>query len=168
MSANHPPRTFSVRRLRWMLNLFPPLFFSRIRIVSLSDDFMDCTVRVRSSLLTRNLQGSMFGGTIFSSADPYYVVMYWQALAHRGIHVQAWLRSATIRYLKPTKTALTLRFLLTEEDIHEALKALEEEGRFVKNHRVKLIDEAGDLCAVAETEVFLRTPRSGQREVSGF
>jgi len=168
MNADHPPRTYSVRRLRWMMNLFPPLLFNRIRITSLSDDFLDCTVRVSRSLLTRNLQGSTFGGTIFSSADPFYAIMYWQALAHRGIHVQAWLRSATIRYLKPATTALTLRFALTEEDLREALAALERQGRFTKEHRIEIMNKKGEICAIVETEVYLRTPRTGQREVSGF
>ncbi len=168
MNPDHPPRTLPVRRIRWMLNLFPPLLFNRIRVVALSDDFLDCTVRVSRSLLTRNLQGSTFGGTIFSSADPFYAVMYWQALAHRGTHVQAWLRSSSIRYLKPAKTALTLRFTLTEEDIREALRALEQQGHFAKQHRVEIMDSFDIVCAVADTEVYLRTPRSGQREAGGF
>ena len=130
----------------------------------MSDDFLDCTVKVRRSILTRNLQGSIFGGTIFSSADPFHAIMYWQALAHRGIQVQAWLRAASIRYLKPATTALTIHFVIAADDIDEAVGSLNNTGRFVKTHRVEVVDANGQVCAVVDAEVYLRTPRSGPRE----
>lgn len=153
---------------KWLLSLYPTLLFSRIRITRVGPGFRTCTVRIARSLITRNLNGTTFGGTIFSAADPFFAVMYWQILARRGVRVQTWLKSARIEYLRPAATALTLEFALTDEDIARAVRQLEHEGRFVRSHSVEAIDRHGDTCAVIETEVYLRLPRADQKEGSTF
>lgn len=112
------PRVLSESRLKWSLNFFPPWLVQGIRVVEVGPGFRRCRVRVRRSFLTGNLSGTTFGGTIFSAADPVHAVMYWQILAHRGLRVQAWLRSASIRHLRPAATALTLDFVLTDADVY--------------------------------------------------
>lgn len=163
-----PPHRLSAWQTRWMLNLFPPLLMGGVHVVEVAPDFRSCRVRVARSLLTRNLQGSTFGGTIFSAADPFHAILYWQALAHRGIRVQAWLKRATIAYRKPAATALTLEFALGDDDIESAVRAIEAEGRFERSFRVDAVDAHGVVCAEVETLVHLRRPRDDQREASGF
>lgn len=162
------PRVLSERRGKLLLNLFPPFLFGRIRVLEIGPGFRTCRVRVKPSLLTRNLQGTMFGGTIFSAADPFHALLYWQIFAHRGLRVQAWLKSARIEYRRPAATALTFEFAVTEADIREAQARLESEGRFSKMHRTEAVDEHGRVCAVVDTEVYLRLPRAEQPEVSAF
>ncbi len=162
------PRALSERQSKWLLNLFPPWLVQGIRVVEIGSGFRTCRVRVARSPLTRNLNGTTFGGTIFAAADPVYAVLYWQIFAHRGMKVQAWLRSARIRYTRPAASALTLSFALSDAEIDEAGAALSSSGRFSRLHRVEAFDAAGALCAAAETEVVLRRPGAGQKEVSAF
>jgi acyl-coenzyme A thioesterase PaaI-like protein len=162
------PRALSPRQVKWLLNLFPPWLLQGIRIVEISPDFLRATVRVRRGLLTGNLNGSTFGGTLFAAFDPVCAILYWQILAHRGLRVQAWLRSASIRYVRPAKTALTLHFEIGEADVEDAVAALGREGRFARSYHLVATDTAGLVCAEAETEVYLRLPRAGQKEVSAF
>jgi acyl-coenzyme A thioesterase PaaI-like protein len=158
----------SERKAWWVLNLFPPLLFNRIWVSRIEPGFRACTVRVARSLLTRNLHGTTFGGTIFSAADPYYAVMYWQILARLGYRVQVWLQRASIEYHRPAATTLTLEFRLSQEEVDEAVAALEADGRFRKEHVIEARDREGQLCATAKTEVYLRLPRASQKEVSAF
>lgn len=162
------PRVLSSFQAKWMLNLYPPLLFHRVRVLEFGPDFQACRVEVVRSRLTRNLQGTIFGGTIFCAADPIYAIMYWQIFAHRGQRVQAWLKSARIRYLKPAASTLTLEFRLSDDQVSEAEAALEREGRFSKTYAVDAVDRSGEICASAETEVYIRRPRTGQREWSAF
>jgi len=162
------PWILSERKGWWILNFFPPLFFSRIRVVRIEPGFRGCTVRVARSLLTRNLHGTTFGGTIFSAADPYYAVMYWQVLARLGYRVQAWLRRASIEYHRPAATALTLEFRLSDDEIAAAVAALDGQGRFRKRHVIEALDRDGRVCATVETEVYLRLPGAAEKEVSAF
>lgn len=163
-----PPRVLTPWQAKWMLNLYPPLLFNRIRILDFGRDFRSCRVRVARSLLTRNLNGTTFGGTIFSAADPFYAVMFWQIFAHRGERVQAWLRTAEIRYQRPAATALTLDFQLSDADVGEATERLDREGRFVRRFQTAAVDRNDEICAEIETEVYLRRPRADQPGVSAF
>ena len=147
-----------------MLNHFPPLFFNRIAITRLSSDYRTMEVRVRKSLLNKNLQGTLFGGTIFSAADPYHAIMYWQAMAHHGLATEAWLKSAEIDYHQPGHTDLFLHFSLTEKEIQEAERALKREGRFRKWHEVQAVDTQGQPCATIRTLVYLRLRNWHERD----
>ena len=168
MTSAQRPRRLSERQGKWLMNLFPPLLFGGVRVLAFGPGFRTCRVRVARSLLTRNLEGSMFGGTIFSAADPFYAIMYWQILARRGVRIQAWLKRASIAYLKPAATALTLDFSLSNEDVEAAVSALEAGGRFERSFHIRAVDRNGVVCAEVETLVHLRLPREGQREVSAF
>ena len=156
MKRKKQPRVLSQRTGRLLLNLFPPFLFNRIRILSVTDGFRSCRVRVRHSLLTRNLNGTTFGGTIFSAADPFYAVMFWQVFARKGLKVQSWLKSASIDYLKPASGDLFLNFDLTEDDIREAEETLERDGRYTRTFRVEALDRSGRACARMRNEVYLR------------
>ncbi len=162
------PRLVSEWQGRWMLNLFPPFLFGGIRVLEVGRGFRTCRVRVARSWLTRNLQGTTFGGTIFSAADPFHAVMYWQILAHRGIAVQAWLKRASIDYRRPAATALTLEFALSDDDVEAAITTLERGDRFEREFVTRALDAHGTVCAEVTTLVHLRRPRTDQRSVSGF
>jgi acyl-coenzyme A thioesterase PaaI-like protein len=163
MKKKHRPRVLSRRYGRLLLNLFPPFIFNRIRIVSVGDGFRSCSVRVRPSLLTRNLNGTIFGGTIFSAADPFYAVMFWQIFARQGMRVQSWLKSASIEYLRPAAGDLTLEFALSEEDIEDAKTTLERDGRYTRTFSIEALDPKGKVCARMTNEVYLRV-ETGKRE----
>jgi len=160
------PRLLSERQGKWVLTLFPPLLFQRIRVLRIGAGFRTAEVRVARSLFTRNLHGTTFGGTIFSAADPLYAIMYWQVMAREGIQVHSWLKSAQIAYLKPATTALKLTFELSDDDVARAREGLEREGRHTCNHRVEAIDAQGRAVAAIETEVYLRRPRTDDSSAS--
>ena len=163
------PRILSERQCKWMLNLYPPLFFQRVRVVGFDPGIRRGRVRVAKSILTGNLHGTIFGGTIFSAADPLYAIMYWQIFAREGMQVASWLKSARIAYLKPAATALTLEFVLGDEDVERARESLEQEGRYTCTHRVEAVDAKGRVVAEIDTEVYLRLVRTDQaRPASSF
>jgi acyl-coenzyme A thioesterase PaaI-like protein len=162
------PRVIGERQGKWLLNLYPPFVFGRIRVLDIGPGYRTCRVRIAKSLLTRNLNGTTFGGTIFSAADPFHALMYWQVFARRGRRVQVWLRRARIDYRKPAATPLVLEFTLGDPDVDEAEAALDRDGRFRRTFETAAVDRSGAVCATIETEVDLRVPRSEQKGVSAF
>lgn len=147
------------------MNLYPPLLINRIVIKRISKDYREVDVVIKKSLLNRNLQGTIFGGTIFSAADPFYALMYWQNFNLSGIKCEAWLKSAEIDYLKPGKTSLLAQFRLSEEDIREAGEAIQNNHKFEKWHEVNLIDRSGEVVAKVKTLVYLRKARNEDKSV---
>ncbi len=168
MGPERRPRVLSERQGKWLLSLYPPLLFGGVRVLRFGPGFRSCRVRIARSLLTRNLSGSTFGGTIFSGADPFHAIMYWQILARRGLRSQVWLRRARIDYLKPATTPLWLDFVITDEDVEEVERLLERDGRAVRCHRTEARGSDGSVCAVIEVEVYLGRSRNGRRPSSTF
>jgi len=139
------------------MRLFPPLLFNRIRTEYLSPDLMHCRVRIAHSFMNRNLQGSVFGGTLFSALDPFLPVMMWQIFARRGQKLEVWLKKAEIDYLKPSSTKMYIDFRLREIDLQEAGQSLAEKGKFEKWLPAEAIDQNDVVCVQARLLVYLRT-----------
>lgn len=159
MSDRHQPRPLVLKNwhILWMMRLFPPLLFNRIRLLSLSRDLMHCRVRIAHSVLNRNLQGSVFGGTLFSAFDPFLPVLMWQIFARKGLKLEAWLKKAEIDYLKPSSTKMHIDFRLTDLDIEEAEHSLAQKGKFEKWLPAEAVDQNGIVCVQARLLVYLRT-----------
>lgn len=147
--------------VKFLLNIFPALFFQGIRVKKISPDFQYMKVKIRKSLLNKNLARTIFGGTIFSAADPCIAVMYWQIFNHRDIEAEAWLKRATIDYIRQGKTSLTYEFRITEADIEEALRVYHEIGKYECWHQTEAIDKRGKVCAIVKTQVHVR-PRKAK------
>ncbi len=147
---------WSARKMRWVLRFYPPLFFHRVVPVFVADDFRSARVRVKRSLWTRNLNGTTFGGAIYSAADPVFALLYWQALARRGIATRTWLMAARAQYRRPAATSLVLDFSLSEADLDAAAEDLRRRGKAVRIHVVEVRDVRGTVCAELELVTFLR------------
>lgn len=158
----------SERNARWLLSLYPPLLFQRVSVRKFGKGFRTAEVRIAKSLFNRNYNKTIFGGTIFSAVDPFYAVMYWQIFMRKGISVQSWLKSASIDYRKPGDTDLTAKFILEETDISEAENQLNTVGTFVRRHTIEVINTRNELCALAETEVYMRRLGGTGKDLSGF
>lgn len=159
MSATTQARPLVLKnwQILWMMRLFPPLLFNRIRLLYLSPDLMHCRVRIAHSVLNRNLQGSVFGGTLFSAFDPFLPVLMWQIFARKGLKLEAWLKKAEIDYLKPSSTQMYIDFCLTDLDIQEAEQSLAQKGKFEKWLPAEAVDQNGIVCVQARLLVYLRT-----------
>ena len=75
--------------LQWLLNLFPAFLLGGAWVSRVARDCSACRLSVRRSLLTRNLNGTIFGGSLYSACDPIYALLYWQSLARRGVGLLA-------------------------------------------------------------------------------
>lgn len=142
-----------------MMNFYPPFLFGRVRVKKVAKDFKFVQVRVKKSLLNKNLSGSMFGGTMFSAADPFYALMYWQNFAHQyDQKVRVWLKSAEIKYKRPAIKDMYLDFSISQEDVLEVKKGLEKHGKHNKEHLVFLKDKLGNTYAEVKLVVYVGLP----------
>lgn len=141
---------------KFIMNLYPPLLANRIRIKYVSKDFKELKLVVKKSLFNRNLAGTIFGGTIFSAADPFHAAMYWQIFAHEyNMNVRVWLKAADISYKRPSETNLYYHFEITDEDVKKAKNALDERGRFFVTHSVNAKNKAGEICATINLTTYI-------------
>lgn len=152
----------SEKTLKRALNLYPPLLFQRIVVKKIHKDFKGVDVKIVNSIVNRNYNGSIFGGTIYAATDPFYAILFDRILQEKGFNVRVWLKSASINYLKPGTTNLYFTIQITEQMIAEAERELIENGKFVKAYPMELYDETGLLCATVMNEVYLRNKHFGE------
>ena len=158
----------SANTLKWALRFYPPLFFQRIWVLNFGVDFKSVEVKINKSLFNTNYNKSIFGGTIFSATDPFYALLFDQLLRIRGFKTRVWLKSARILYLKPGRTDLYFKIILSDEDVAEAEVALVEVGKFVKTYKIEIYNKQGELCATAENEVYLRNLFHGENQTIAY
>jgi hypothetical protein len=142
--------------LKWAMRFYPPLFFQRIWVLKFEKGFKGVDVKINKSLLTRNYNRSIFGGTIFSAADPFYPLLFHQVFTHKGYKVIAWSKSTEIQFLKPCLTNLHFNISLSDEDIAEAEHVLITGGKYIKAHPIDIYNKAGEICVTLMNEIYVR------------
>lgn len=138
------------------MRLYPPLFFQRIWLQHIEDDFSSVSVKINKSFFNINYHKTIFGGTIFSAVDPFCTILLRQRVLQEGIDTVAWLKSATVNYLKPGHGNLHFTIKLDDAEVQRVKHILQTEGKFIKSYPIELYDEDGVLCAELTNEVYLR------------
>lgn len=153
----------SEKTLKWALCLYPPLLFQRIWVQRFHPGFRGVDVKINKSLFNKNYNGSIFGGTIYAATDPFFALLFDQLLQRQGFKTRVWLKSASIQYLKPGRSALYFTIIVTEEMLNEAIQTLKNGEKFVKAYPMEITDGSGQLCATVMNEVYIRNLHSGER-----
>ncbi|MBE9583665.1 DUF4442 domain-containing protein [Mucilaginibacter sp. JRF] len=146
----------SENTLKWAMRFYPPLLFQRIWLKKVEPGFTGLSVRINKSILNKNYNKTIFGGTIFAAADPFYPVLFHQLFSHKGYKVIAWLKSSAIQYLKPARTDLNFSIKLTDNDIALVERDLKYNGKHVKTYAIDMYDINNELCVSLTNEIYLR------------
>jgi len=152
----------SEKTLKWALCLYPPLLFQRIRVKRFHKGFRGADIKISRSIFNRNYNGSIFGGTIYAATDPFYAILFDQLLQREGFKIRVWLKSASIQYLKPGRSALYFTILITDEMLNEAIETLNNNEKFIKAYPMEIRDRHGLVCATVMNEVYIRNLHRGE------
>jgi hypothetical protein len=148
--------TVSEGVLKWVMRLYPPLFFQRIWVVAIDKGYRSVEVKIKKSFFNKNYNGSIFGGTLFAAADPFYPLLFYQFFAQKGYRLKVWSKSSAIEYLKPALTDLNFKISLTDDDITEAENILNTIGKYTAHHPINIYNKEGVLCVSLMNEVYVR------------
>jgi len=139
------------------INLWPPFLGAGIRIRRLSPDWTEIDVEMKLRWWNRNYVGSHYGGSLYSMADPFFMVMLIENLGKDYI---VWDKSASIRFKKPGRGTVSASFRLSEEQIREIRQALTSQQKIERVFAVEVKDESGSV--IAEVEKLLHIRRKDQ------
>lgn len=150
------PESFKSRRFRWMFNFFPAYRGTGGRLVYVADDFHEIRVKLPLNWRTRNYVGTIYGGSIYASVDPIFMLMLIKIL---GPDYIVWDKAAKIRFRKPGKDTLYVDFNLSADEIFE-IKRLSENAKSVDRiYDVELKDKAGVVHAQIEKTLYIAKKR---------
>ena len=142
--------------LKRMLNLWLPFLFNRIHIEHVSDDFRAIVVRLKHTFWNRNPSKAIWGGSIFSAADPFFPIMLKQNALIHGYKTDFFTKSTEVKYIKPAKTDIIFKFRLSNKDVNSVMRVLSENGKYDGWHEVQGIDKSGAICIRARIQSHLK------------
>jgi len=141
------------RHMRRMLNLWPPFLGAGIRIKRLQPDWREIDVEMKLHRWNANYVGTHYGGSLYSMADPFFMLMLIENLGRDYI---VWDKSASIRFRKPGRGRVSASFRLTEQEIAEIRDALRSTEKIERTFRVDVKDESGTVIAEVEKLLHVR------------
>ena len=136
-----------------IMNIWPPLFFSRIKLVSISDDFREARASMKLSIWNRNGVGTLFGGALFSMTDPFYMMMLMARLRKEYI---VWDKSADIDFVKPGKGRVYADFIITDQLLENIERHTANGDKYLPKVVTYIKDEAGDVVAIVNRTLYVR------------
>src|SRR3954453_7902561 len=147
------PESSRSRLLRWKFNLIPAYRGTGARVTYIAGDFREVRIRLPLSWRTRNVVGTIFGGSLYGAVDPVFMIMLMNILGSGYI---VWDKVATIRFRKPGKTTLYATFITDEPEL-DAIRAATATGHSVdRTYHVNLIDAAGVVHAEIEKVIYVK------------
>jgi hypothetical protein len=141
--------------MRMLINLWPPFLGAGIRVRRLSSDWTEIDVEMKLRWWNRNYVGTHYGGSLYSMADPFFMVMLIENLGKDYI---VWDKSASIRFKKPGRGTVSASFRLLEPQIREIKQALNspEKEKIERVFTVEVKDESGSVVAQIEKLLHIR------------
>ena len=141
------------RRLLNFMRFYPPFLGAGIRIARMSEDLREIDVEMKLHWWNRNYVRTHYGGSLYSMADPFYMVMLIEKLG-RGYIV--WDKTASIRFRKPGKGTVRAEFRLTQEQIDSLRAQADSQGKIEPTFNVQVLDESGEVVAEVEKLLHIR------------
>jgi len=133
------------------INLWPCVWCSGGRVTFISGDFQELHVRLSLGIRTRNRVGTVYGGSIYSSVDPYFMLMFMEIL---GRDYVVWDKGASVKFVRPITGPVRCRFLITDELIETVRAEISAHGQYVFELPLQYEDNDGKVYATFTKSVY--------------
>jgi acyl-coenzyme A thioesterase PaaI-like protein len=141
------------------LRIWPPYAGAGIRVTRHSGDRLSWfEVEMKLRWWNRNYVGTHFGGSLYSMADPFFMLILMEGL---GAEYVVWDKAATIRFRKPGRGTVRARFEIAEEKIAAIREAADRDEKVEPQFITEIRDEEGELVAEVEKLLYVRRKKSG-------
>src|SRR5574343_921770 len=146
------PPAWRARMVRLGFNFHPAFRGTGGRVVHVSNDLRHIRVRLPLSWRTKNIVGSLYGGSLFAITDGAHPMMLMAALGDGYI---VWDKAASIRYRKPGYSTLYADFVLSETELAEIRAELDRTPELERTFQIELKDRDGTVHTVGERTVYI-------------
>ena len=140
------------------------------KILFWSGDSHEVHLRLRRNIWTYNYVGTIFGSSMFAASDPFYMLMLLQVF---GSQYVVWDKSASIRFRKPGRTTLYMRYELTDDMLDDIRRDVAANGKTERTFTLQWVDkysvvhtEIERLCYIADKQVYQQ--KKGDTQQSRF
>jgi len=141
-------------RSAWMrraFNFWPCIFCSGGKVTFISGDYKELHVSLKLGIRTRNRVGTVYGGSIYSSIDPYYMLLFMEVL---GKNYVVWDKAASMKFVRPISGKVKCRFLITDELVEQVKAEIAAKREYSFELPLEYIDDEGKVYAVFTKTIY--------------
>jgi hypothetical protein len=150
----YPTEKTESRKSKWMrigFNFWPCIWCTGGKVEFISGDFQELHVSLKLNLRTLNKVGTVYGGSIYSSVDPYFMLMFWKILGNDFV---VWDKAASVKFVRPLTGKAKCRFLISDELIKDVKHHVEMRGEYTFDLPLHYEDEQGKVYAVFAKSIY--------------
>ena len=146
-----PKYVGKAKLFKYAFNLSPMYRRTTAKITEVSDDLMTIRIKLPISYKNRNYVNTIFGGSMFSAADPIPMTQLMNLLDSKDYVV--WDKSAQIFFKRPANENLYADFIYTNEEITKIKERVtkEQEIEIVKLTQLTNKDKSIVFCEIHKT-----------------
>jgi len=141
------------------INFRPPLLGAGIRVTRMDPDMKAVDVELRMHFWNRNYVGTHYGGSLYSVADAFYMLML---IHHLGKDFIVWDKAASIRFRKPGRGTVRAEFRLSNQQIEEVRRIMTRQEKYEPTFLVEIKDSSGEVVASVEKLLYIRRKKAEQ------
>ncbi|MBX2903305.1 MAG: DUF4442 domain-containing protein [Chitinophagales bacterium] len=155
MKKLYPTNLSESKKSRWFrraFNIWPCIWSTGSSVTFIAGNWQELHVELSLNWRTRNRVGTVFGGSIYSSIDPYYMLLLMEILGKNFI---VWDKAASVKFVRPITHKAKCRFLIPDHTIDEIKKIVAEKGEHTFDFPLQFEDEQENVYAVFTKSVYV-------------
>lgn len=143
-----------------MMNLWPPLLGSGVRIAEISEDWRFARVELNLSFWNANMHGAAFGGTLYAMTDFLFGTLVARVM---GFEYEAWTRTGTFQYLAPGRDGAYMEVTFTEDHEQWVRDTVAEDGYCNVAYTCVIKNRDGSVVGIGQQDLHVRPRGGGER-----
>lgn len=147
----------SPKKLKFLLNFYPPYIGAGIKITHVSENWKSLDVVMNLRWYNRNAVGSHFGGSLYSMVDPHLMLMLMQIL---GRDYYVWDKSASIEYIAPCREQVRAEIRLSEQQIQEIRSLTAQGEKYLPEFTVDILGPNDQVIAKVIKQLYIRQKKN--------
>jgi len=140
------------RKMRWAFNFWPCIWCTGGKVEFIAGDYKELHVSLKLNIRTRNRVGTVYGGSIYSSVDPYFMLLFMEVL---GKNYVVWDKGASMKFVKPIIDKVKCRFLISNELVADVKSQVELRGEYSFDLPLHYEDDNGKVYATFSKSVYV-------------
>lgn len=139
---------------RAVFNWYPAYLATGGRVTHIEDDWSEVRIKLPLSWRTRNVVGTLFGGSLYSAVDPFYMIMLLRRLEDSYV---VWDKAASIQFRKPGTETLYATFEVPDGEVEQIETELADSDSVDREYDIDLVNADGEVHARVEKTVHVST-----------
>lgn len=157
--------SWKIKLLRWRFNWYPAFRNTGARVTYISEDKLAAKLRLPLCRVTRNLHGTIYGGSMYAAVDALHAVLI---ATNLGPAYHVWMKTAQIEFRRPGRGDLFADACITQIEIDEIRSTLDVESKIDRDFPLSLVDATGEVAAQFRLTVHIRRRRDHEPEMQGI